>query len=296
MSRTLLNTHAGALVFASAWLLGVAWNIGAFDREEARRKRWEPDIVALPRAEVLKPLVLGFDAVVADLYWVGAVHYFGERKNQRVCYGELANYIKLVNALAPDFKSAYRFGGMAIPCNRGDRWLNVEQACDVLERGLERFPDEWFFRLMLAYDYAAYLGRFREAGDQLRRAALQPGAPKYLASLATRMYATQGDLEGATLIAQEILRNTRDDEVREAMERRINEIAVERQLKALADAVRRFREIRGRFPASLPQLVQDGIVERIPEEAMGGEFLYDAHRGEVRSSSLRKRLEIRVDP
>jgi hypothetical protein len=290
-----MTRPAGIAVFFCAWAVSVCWNVGAFDRESARLKRWEPDLVALPKPEIIKPLVLGFDAVAADLYWVGGVHYFGDVKNQRVCFRELANYVDLVNYLAPDFKSAYRFGGMAIPCNRGDRWVNIEQACRILENGLRRFPDEWFFRLMLAYNYSSYLHRYRDAGDQLKLAALEPGAPRYMASLATRMYATEGDLDGASLIAREILRNTRDDELRAAMERRLQEIAVERQLHLLDDAIRKYREAHDTPPASLAKLVEAGLLAQIPAEALGGEFLYDALAGEVRSSSLKRRLELQVD-
>jgi tetratricopeptide (TPR) repeat protein len=274
------------------WLLTTVWNAGVFDRMTAIRERLTPQLIALPRPEVAKLTSLGFDAVLADFYFIGATHYLGEYKYIHVAYGELYNYIRLVIYLAPDFKSAYRFGGMAIPWNTGEKWVNVEQAVDVLERGVQRFPDDWFLSMMLAYDYSAYLHQYKKAGDILTRAARLPQAPAYLADLATRMYATTGDLQSAYEFAQRIMQETPEANVKAAMAQRMREIEVQRGLEILDDALNRFRAQQGRLPASLRELVSGGVLQQLPADPLGGEYQYDPGTGVVTSSNLKSRLKV----
>jgi hypothetical protein len=228
--------------------------------------------------------------VLSDLYWVGAVHYFAEPRNEVVGYGGLVNYLDLVNELAPDFKFAYTFAGMAIPWNRGGHWANIEAAVRVLERGIVRFPDDYFLRLMLAYNLSAHLKKFHEAGDQLAAASKLHGAPRYLPSLASRMYVAAGDLSAATDLAQAVLEEASDPLEREAMDRRVREVQVEGDLRALEAAIARYREERGSLPPSLRAVQASGLIRTVPQEPFGGEYLYDAATGEVRSSTLQQRL------
>jgi hypothetical protein len=242
-----------AAAFGLLWGGGALWNYRTFSRADDFRRRQTPELVALPRPDIVRLTSLGFRDVLADLYWVGAVHYFAEPRNAADGYGGLVNYLDLVNELAPDFKFAYTFGGMAIPWNKGGgEWQNIEAAVRVLERGIVRFPNDYFLRLMLAYDLSTHLKRFREAGDQIAAASKLPGAPAYLPSFASRLYVAAGDFSAATELAQAVLEGTTDPLEREAMDRRVKEVQVEVDIRALDSAIARYRQERGSLPPALP--------------------------------------------
>lgn len=61
------------------------------------------------------------------------------------------------------------------------------------------------------------------------------------------------------------------------------------KLKADLRTIQRSTEVfhaqNGRYPESLAELAQKGIIVKIPREPFGGEWLYDSSTGGVRSSS-----------
>jgi hypothetical protein len=285
-----------ALLAVVLWVLGTSWNVGAFDRRAEILRRFHPDFVVLPRPDVVRAVSFGYRSVIADLYWIGGLNYFGDDRNRRVAYQELSNYLELVLALDPDFKFVYEFGGFALPWNRGDGWVNIDPAISILERGTKRFPKDWRMRLQLAYLYSGYRGRFKDAGDQLAAAALCPGAPDYLGQLATRMYATTGDFDGAMMIAEQIIRNTDDPDVRNGMIKRAREVQTVKDLSHLEKVVGKFERTYGRNPVALSELVTTGMITKVPEESLGGTFQYDPATGQVRSSVLHERLQVFEEP
>ena len=273
------------------WVVGTAWNIAAFDQERLLAKRWQPDFSALPTPSVARILSLGFRPIVADYYWIMGVFYFGQQKNAQTLHAQLADYMDIVVELAPDFESAYRFAGMAIPTVReNEPWANVERAVSILERGADRFPDNWFLRLLLAYYYSAHLERYVEAADQLVLASKAYGAPAYFTSLATRLYAQAGDVSTAKLLAATILEDTDDPVIIDAMQQRLRELQVHQDLDALQAAVSAFRDQEGHLPSSLQDLVRHGLLNRLPAESLDGVFLYDRATGQVTSSMLPRRV------
>jgi hypothetical protein len=287
-----MKKPVSAMIFLVLWAGTAVWNAHAFDRMNAIRDRLRPDVVALPRPEVARLTSLGFEAVEADLYFIGAVHYLGELKYIQVAYGQLYNYIDLVISLAPDFKSAYRFGGMAIPWHTGTKWVNIDGAIDVLSRGVKRFPDDWFMQTMLAYDYSAYRHEYKKAGDMLSEAARQPGAPAYLGPLAARMYASTGDLGGAYAIAEQMIESIQEPAAKAALEHRAAQIKAEMLLAEIQAGVARFRKREGRLPSNLDDLIAAGDLTRLPSEPLGGHYVYDPKTGQVRSTMMNQPLEV----
>ena len=274
------------------WTALTAWNWVRFDPRAEAIASYAPRFVALPRPEVARLGSLGFRSVLADLYWIGAVNYFGDQRNELVSYRQLPNYFNLIVALDPDFQYPYLFGGMAMPWNIGKGWANVDEAISLLERGVRRFPDDWRLHFQLAYTYATYRERYRDAGDQLAAAAALPGVPEYVGRLATRMYASGGQYEMATLVAEQLARSIDNEAVREGLLRRAKELRTVRKVLALEAAVKRFAEVHQRRPASLDELVSSGLLTALPTDELGGTFEYDPSTGSVESSRLHERLKI----
>lgn len=267
-----------------------AWNFGAFDRRALALHRYQPAFAVLPRPEVARAASLGYRSLVADLYWVGAVNYFGDQRNARISYAQLANYMELVVALDPEFEYAFYFAGVSLPWNQGRGWVNVDEAISFLQRGIEKFPQNWKMRFQLAFIYSEFQDRYTEAGDQLKVVGTIPGAPGYAGLLATRMYAHTGDFDKAVSIAEELAALAPEPEVQQALLQRAAEARALKNLTRLEAQVKRFRDQLGRNPTELAELVREHFVDALPEEGLGGTWEYDATAGTVNSSILQDRL------
>ena len=125
----------------------------------------------------------------------------------------------------------------------------------------------------------------------MAEAARLPGSPAYLPGLASRMLSEAREPEVALGLLAPIVRQESDPARRAVLERRIREVTVERDLQTLERAVETYREKTGAVPESLPDLVREGILERIPPEPNGGKYILD-RGGKVRSDRVAQRLQV----
>jgi hypothetical protein len=62
--------------------------------------------------ELMRRLALSFDSVLADLYWIRSVQYYGDTKlsaDAKKEYGRLYPLLDMTTTLDPRFNIAYRF-------------------------------------------------------------------------------------------------------------------------------------------------------------------------------------------
>ena len=236
----------------------------------------ELDIPPFP-AEVLRPLSFGFASVIADVLFLEAVQIVGDRSfAAKLPAGSpmdrrLARLLDYATQLDPQFRGAYRFAGNAMPRQTPNGVIaNVFETAQILERGVRERPDDWKISFELGYLQAFYLDETAQAAKTLAISARVPEAPSYLAFLATRLAAEGGELDYAEQMARTMLENATEDSTRAEWQRRLQDIAMERDLRAMDDAVRRFRAAHGRPPASLDELVAAGDLRSIPKEPHGG--------------------------
>ena len=196
---------------------------------------------------------LAFEQVVADWYWVRALQYFTDPLQAYNRYKNLGYILDVVVGVDPDFQYAYKFGGLAIPYDTGRlRWANTEPAISILQRGVQRFPENWELQFNLGF----YLLNFRKdtagAAEHFAAAARIPGAPPYL-----KVYApgcSPPEHRRALVFAETMLRT--DHSRRKQIEKRIEAVRLE-GLCALEDASADFTG-RGRWPA--PRWTDDSTV------------------------------------
>jgi hypothetical protein len=89
-----------------------------------------------------------------------------------------------------------------------------------------------------------------------------------------------------------VYEETSDENVRRVLDQRLREAIVERDLSMLEEALERFHIQHAQRPDRLDQLVQDGLLQALPQEPFGGRYVYDAGTGEVRSSEITGRMRL----
>lgn len=153
------------------------------------------DTLYLTSGETLKRASLGFDGVLADLYWVRTVLYFGAQFAAQRAAGQsfdvsqlplLKPLLDIVIELDPQHLAAYRFGSFFL------QRTDATAAINLIERGLRANPGAWQLYQDLGFAHWQQ-GRFREAADAYARGSRLPGAPAWMEPLAALMLFKGGD-------------------------------------------------------------------------------------------------------
>jgi hypothetical protein len=259
------------------------------------------DVPPFP-AEVSGPFSFGMRSVLADVCFMEAIQAYGaNRTSVSVAEGtpldrQLARLLEYATDLDPKFVGAYWFAGYAMPRNTTDGVVaNVFPAEQILERGVRERPDDWRISFILGYLQAFFLDEPEQAAQNLRRAAASPSAPGYLPFLANRLAVEGGELDAAEQMAETMEQEATEEKTRDEWHARLLDLRMERGIRAIEAAVRRFHERTGREPSSLAELLRAGDLPGVPREPHGGEYVV-AH-GVVRSTAgerprLRRREKV----
>ena len=236
--RVALTTAVLAtLVFLTAYAKATAVNARASFPEAA-------DTYYLPPPSALRLASLGHIEAVADLVWVKAVLYFGEKITARAKQTYLRRYVDTVIQLNPRFRRVYHWAGAVMIYNtRRITNDSVWDSIHYLKKGHERFPRNWRILFSLASNYLYELkttnpvlsDKWRRIGaDYLWKAANLGGGPAYLHSLAAKVWSEQGRFEVAHKRLREVYLNTENPKIRESVRRRIEHLLATRADQVLA--------------------------------------------------------------
>jgi hypothetical protein len=197
------------VVVAAAASLGVAIVL-----QIVRDRSFPADLVVQRLLYVRSPaaldrMVLGFDALASDVYWIRAIqHYGGDRLDPS---GRIRKYqllyplLDITTSLDPYFNIAYRFGAIflseAYPGGAG----RPDLAVSLLRKGIAAQPGKWEYYHDIAFVNYWQLHDTQAAADWFRRAAQQPGAPNWLMPVAAAMLTQGADRTSARFIWQQML-------------------------------------------------------------------------------------------
>jgi len=247
------------------------------------------DVPPFP-ADLSGPFSFGFRSLVSDAMFLEAIQvYGGRRTNQTLAEGapvdrQLARLLEYATDLDPQFRGAYRFAGYTLPRSTLDGHVaNAIPAEQILKRGVRERPDDWQIAFVLGYIQAFYLGETQQAAENLGKAARIPGAPAYLGFLANRLAVEGGELDAAEQMARTMAEQATEEKTQEEWQARLLDLRMERHIRAIEAAEKRFRDRTGRPATSVAELVRSGDLRSIPEEPHGGEYLIE--NGTVRSTA-----------
>jgi tetratricopeptide (TPR) repeat protein len=271
----------GVLLLAS-----VGWLQGELDRRQDRTAVQIEGLAQLPKGEYLKPALLGYHHLGADILWLRLVQVVGKRRNSEDEYEWMYHALDVITTLDPQYAYPYYAGGVIL----GDQANRPDLSNRLLEKGLDANPDVWNIPFLLGYNYYFLLGDPAKGAEYIMQAARLPDGPSYLPGLATRMAAEAGNPDTALAFLEARLRDTQDPEMREVLANRMKEVIIERDIRLLESAVEGYRTQHRTLPATLTDLVVAGTLPILPQEPFGGDYRLDRKTGVVSSSTHPERL------
>ena len=230
--------------------------------------------------QALKRVSLGYNGLLADIYWTRAVQYFGEKaiaRSQR--FDLLRPLLEITTALDPHLVVAYEFGSTFLaqqpPMGAGQ----PDQAIDYVREGIENNPKEWRLYNDLAFIYYFEKKDYAAAGRVMEEGSRVPGAHPYMKTVAATLVQRGGDLETARLLWTNLYQTTNDSGVRDNAEKHLRALEVDETVPKLEALVRLFQQRTGSMPGSLRDLMQVGWLSRLPTDPIGKPYrlLPDGH-------------------
>ena len=229
--------------------------------DEIRPPSIVDDSLYFSSPKMVRAASLGFDGMMACIYWTRTVQYFGERHfNHEHRYNELAPLLEITTELDPRLFPAYEFGASflapAAPQGAGE----PARAIQLMEYGIRHNPDNWKLYYNLGFIYYTEIKDYEKASQVFAQGADVPNANPLMKVLAAKMAGHAGDLTTARLLWSSTYESSRDTLVRQNAIEHLRAIQVEEDVTKLQGAVSDFGERTGRLPSSMRELaVAEGL-------------------------------------
>jgi hypothetical protein len=235
----------------------------------------ERDELVLRSGKLLKAMSLEYAPLMADLYWTRVVQYYGDKRARHDPNFELLwPLLDVTTTLDPNLLVAYRFGStfLSEPSPRGAG--RPELGIELLERGIKANPDYWRFYEDLGFIYYFELKDYAKASAAFAEGSKNPDAQIWMKIMAARIAAEGESLQTSIFLWNEVYQTAKDPQVKANALTHLQLLAAEqdcKQLDALADE---YQKRTGRRPSHVPELVQAGLLPRVPVDPAGFPYVF----------------------
>jgi tetratricopeptide (TPR) repeat protein len=242
---------------------------------------------------------MGFDALLADYYWLQAIQVAGANSTIGAdTASHLGKLIDVVTTVNPHVDHPYRFAAVWMTHS----YEQVQTANRLLSRSIEYHPEDWRNHFYQGFNHFYYLGDFEAAADALEIAISLPGSPSYLPRLVARLKSERGDIGVAEVFLRELLTSTTDEAEIAKLESGLDEIEIEYKARHLDRARDAYKELTGHDIRWAGDLIrgQHRVLEKLPspepdsmpESLRRGSIWEVGDDGRIVSSYLGKRYEV----
>jgi hypothetical protein len=214
------------------------------------------DSLFISSPKMVQRASLGFDGLMACIYWTRTVQYFGQRHYKREhTYNELAPLLEITAALDPQLLPAYQFGSNFLAPAPPNGAGQPERAVQLMRYGIEHNPGNWRLYYDLGFVYYTELHDFKKAGEVFEEGSKIPGAHPFMKILAADMAEHAQDFNTARILWSAAYESSQESNIRQNAIEHLRSIQVDEDVTNLQNTVTRFVEANGRIPTSLWEVV-----------------------------------------
>jgi hypothetical protein len=238
--------------------------------DQVRTNATLEEVLYISSPQALKRLSLGYNGLLADIYWTRAVQYYGNKHHdgaQR--YDLLAPLLEITTTLDPQLLVAYEYGANFLAPKPPNGAGMPERAITLEEFGIRNNPDEWKLYYNDGFIYYMELKDYPGAARAFARGAQVPKAHPLLAVLAGRMAEHAGDRQMARMMWSTTYQTTKDVNVRANAAAHLRALQVDEDVTNLEALTARYHEQTGLFPFSFAELQAAGMLQGIPRDPLG---------------------------
>lgn len=228
------------------------------------------DVLYITSPKWIKRLSLGYDGLMADIYWTRAVQYFGGHHSQGIEEFKLLDpLLDITTALDPKLTAAYEFGANFLAPKPPNGAGQPEKAVALVEYGIRNNPDNWRLYYNLGFIYYFDLKDYARAAEAFDRGSRAPNAHAFLRILAAQMAQHAGEIQMARMLWQTTYGSTQDLLIRKNATAHLLALQVDENVTELEKIVARYQELTGTVPSSFNALIGAGMLRGVPLDPGG---------------------------
>jgi tetratricopeptide (TPR) repeat protein len=242
--------------------------------DEIRPRANIEDVLYISSPKMVKRASLGFDGLMACIYWTRTVQYFGHRHFLRSrSYNELAPLLEITTALDPRMIPAYQFGASFLAPAPPNGAGEPVRAIELLKYGIQHNPDNWHLYYDMGFVYYTELKDYKRAAQVFEQGSRVPDAHPFLKLLAAQMAEHASDYETARMLWTATYESSKESNIRQNAIEHLRSIRVDEEVTRLQEAVTRFEQRNGRIPATLWELAAAEHLRGIPVDPDGNPYV-----------------------
>ncbi len=235
----------------------------------------ENEELLLRSGSAVRKMSLGYDSLLADLYWTRAVQYYGSRAGiANAKFGLLWPLLDITTTLDPKLVVAYRFGAIFLsepsPVGAGRPDLAIE----LVKRGIAENPENYFLSGDLGFLYYWRMKDYPRASAAYLEGSKIPNAPSWLKIMAARVAEKGGSLDTSRMIWSEIYESTQDKKVRNRAMEMLRGLEAREDETELDELAQEYKNRFGRFPDSTKAMLDAGMLRAIPVDPAGYPYVF----------------------
>ena len=261
--------------------VGVYFVQSAIDRG-ARLYHSGQEALFLPSGRVIKKLSLGYHGLLADIYWMRAVQYYGgKRMKNEPGFRLLEPLIDIATRLDPQLVHAYRFGSIFLSEREPIGADQPERAIALLKKGIEHNPDEWQLYRDVGFIYYWFLNDYEKAAESFLEGSKNPKSAVWMKTFAAQLLAQGGSREAARFLWQEVYQTSENQRMKENAREHLQKLTAEEDIETLQILIKKIESKTGRKIGSIEELVVLGFLKAPPVDPKGFRYILDPQLGQV---------------
>jgi hypothetical protein len=267
MSRSLRVTTVSSLLLV-ACMIGSVLLLRRID--ETRKGATLQEVLYISSPKALKRFSLGYEGLMADLYWTRAVQYFGTKHatgdpNVKL----LAPLLEITTTLDPHLVVAYQFGASFLAAQPPNGAGMPERAVQLEEFGIKNNPDDWHLYYNLGFIYYMELKNYSLAAEAFARGSRVPQAHPFLKILAAQMAQHAGEMELARMLWVTTYQSSDDRAIRGNAAAHLRALQVDHDIDELEKEVSIYYARTGRWPNAFSELESAHLLPAVTVDPLG---------------------------
>ncbi|HTS04748.1 MAG TPA: tetratricopeptide repeat protein [Candidatus Eisenbacteria bacterium] len=238
--------------------------------DEIRPREIVDDTLYIASPKLLKRASLGFNGLMACIYWTRAVQYFGHRHLLRSkSFNELGPLLEITTTLDPQMLPPYQFGSTFLAPAPPNGAGQPQRAIRLMQFGIQNNPDNWRLYYDLGFIYYTELKDFKKAAEAFEKGSQVPDAHPFLKVLAANTAQHAEEYSTARLLWSAAYQTSHEESIRRNAIEHLRAIQVDEDVNNLQNAVTRFVQANGRIPTSLWEVATAEHLAGIPVDPDG---------------------------
>jgi tetratricopeptide (TPR) repeat protein len=262
-----------AMVAATTLIVSLAFSALLLRRiDQIRSTATLDEALYVTSPKLLKRLSLGYNGLLADIYWTRAVQYYGAmHRDGGGEYKLLWPLLNLTAQLDPRLTRTYEFGGAFLSADPPMGAGLPDRAVELVNYGILQNPDNWHLYYDLGFIHYD-LKNYSAAADAFLRGSRLLHAHPFLKTLAARMAEHGGDTDTARMMWTTTYENSPDKDIRDNALVHLRALKVDQDVTELEHRAGVYKDNFKVFPQTFQDMVVAGLLQGVPVDPLGHEY------------------------